>query len=1278
MTKRLTTYSHSPLVQPLRRLMLGVAAWCYLHAGLAQNFVTLPEQYFAFAGSSLPVYEAQLHPGHTLPGEIYSVVAEYPELQPVSQREARLLRQQPHPQREGQPAMTMAQGLMRGEAVVDVAFSPYVWKNGRWWRMKSFKLRTVSNRSPRNAAQTTAMRALQAAQQTERYAAHSVLASGRWVKIRVQDEGIYRLSNATLKRWGFSDPARVRLYGYGGRLLPEQFFFTGNDALIDDLCEVPLMRQGDNALFFAEGTLRWDAQGQHTRNTFSHYSYYFLTEGEAPAAMPQAATASGASQTVTTVPQQALIDRDETVWYGGGRDFYASDDLQGSGYTYKLPMAGAVADVVPTLDWDVSASSALSSVKVSLKAGSEDVSTVTISQLGENESAGGIRQNGLSLPMYQGKSEAAFTLSANGSARLNYLRLHFTQTLSTRYTTGSFTPGLKGSAQLRIADADAYTRLWQLGGAQQPVAEVPATLNGSTLVADVADAAARFVLVNLQGNYNEPELVGEVQNQDLHATGPTDYVIIVPASGKLTEQAERLAQAHREASGMRVLVVRADEVFNEFSSGTPDATAYRRFMKMLYDRAATDADRPRYLLLMGNCAWDNRMVTSDWRGANPDDYLLAYERNEHENYVGMRYSIGSLRSYVTDDYYGLLDDGEGISITTEKMDLGIGRLLCGTPDEAAWLVDVAIDYLHNNHTGAWKNTMYSVADVGDENLHIKDAQEVQNQVAASAPDAFMVHPLYLDAYDMQQTAQGNTYPAATQKLKTYMGQGALIFNYNGHGSPDRLSHRFLINKEEMAANRSQARPVWIFASCEITPYDQPVSDLGRNALYSTSGPAAAVICAARTVYASYNRAINKGFVKYAFASDAAGKPYTLGDALRLAKCELVGSTSQSSIGTDKTINKLKYALLGDPALTLRYPRKGIVVDSINGMPLQAGDFHYIKSGSVLRFSGYVQQEGAPGQPDASFNGQLTGTLFDAPHTVTCKGAGNTYADPVTYSDYSRSMFQGSVAVQQGRFTLECIVPQGVTLSGAKGLLSLYAVSDDATREYSGSDSRFCFWGITQPEEPDTLGPKVYVYLNTPDFVDGGITNTTPTFYASVEDDYGISMLSGSLGHDMELTLDGDNENTLLLNDYFTFESGSYRKGLVAYPLQELTEGKHTLNFRTWDVYDNPGTARLQFTVRAQGAPRFDVTVSQQAPRTSTRFITTFAAAEGQATQVTTEVFAAQGMRVWSATRTVIDATQVGIDWNLCDYGGNRLHKGVYFYRSRVNGKETDTHKLLIP
>ena len=79
---------------------------------------------------------------------------------------------------------------------------------------------------------------------------------------------------------------------------------------------------------------------------------------------------------------------------------------------------------------------------------------------------------------------------------------------------------------------------------------------------DVADAAARFVLVNLQGNYNEPELVGEVQNQDLHATGPTDYVIIVPASGKLTEQAERLAQAHREASGMRVLVVRADAVFN--------------------------------------------------------------------------------------------------------------------------------------------------------------------------------------------------------------------------------------------------------------------------------------------------------------------------------------------------------------------------------------------------------------------------------------------------------------------------------------------------------------------------------------------------------------------------------------------------------------------------------------------------------------------------------------------------------------------------------------------
>ena len=159
-------------------------------------------------------------------------------------------------------------------------------------------------------------------------------------------------------------------------------------------------------------------------------------------------------------------------------------------------------------------------------------------------------------------------------------------------------------------------------------------------------------------------LYREVSNQNLHATSATDMVIIIPASGKLYAQAERLAEAHRSVDGLRVQIVRADQIYNEFSSGTPDATAYRRFMKMLYDRAATDADMPRYLLLFGDGMWDNRMITADTRGLNPDDYLLCYES---EN------SLSHTSSFVMEDYFGLLDDGEGDNLMKNKIDLGIGR-----------------------------------------------------------------------------------------------------------------------------------------------------------------------------------------------------------------------------------------------------------------------------------------------------------------------------------------------------------------------------------------------------------------------------------------------------------------------------------------------------------------------------------------------------------------------------------------------------------------------------
>lgn len=1210
--------------------------------------------------------------GCLAPTDSVEVYMEYPELRRLTRSEAAALRRKGFKATE-EVRYDVTLGTARGNSVADVNFIPVVSRDGRWYAVEHYDLKVRVNGPRLSPAVRSVFINVDKAERSGRYAAHSVLATGRWVKIRVKDEGIYQLTTSELSKMGFKDPSRVKLYGYGGRLLPESFSFSGKDALIDDLREVPLYRRDGSLLFFAEGLVRYSETG-FQRNTFSSYSYYFLTEGDAPLSFPTLEAPSEVQTDVSQVKAYALNDEDQFVWYGGGRDFYNNTETRG-GATFKLTLPGHVSGP-ETVYYDVSAQTSVGSSTMTLKSagsgsGSVNISK-TITKTGEGETARGYRG---SFSTTLGDA-AQYTITTSRSGRLNYLYCAYTQTLSAAHTHHAFSPSANGAVTLRIADATAGTRLWRLADGQDNVAQVAGTLSGTTYTASTADGTSRFAIVDVTANYPSPETVGEIKNQDLHADSAYDYVIIIPASGKLQAQAERLAEAHKAQSGMRVKIVRADLLYNEFSSGTPDATAYRRYIKMLYDRAKTDADAPRYLLLMGDCTYDNRMITSEMKGASLDDYLLAYERNDQESYLNMGYSIGTLHSYVTDDYYGLLDDGEGNAIARDKIDLGIGRFLCHTEEKAKWLVDNTIDYLQGKHCGSWQNKVWAIADVGDNNLHMQDAQAVVRDLEAAAPTGVGVRRIFPDSYTRTQEAKGTTYPAATKKLKEAMQQGALIFNYNGHGSPDRLSHTFLLDKADTKNVSSTARPVWIFASCEITPYDQAVEDLGRNALFAPKGPAVAVVCAARSVYSNYNRSLNQGFVKYAFSRDSHGKRLTFGDAMRLTKEELLTGSS-NTIGTDPTINKLKYVLLGDPALTLRYPDAGVTIDSINGHAVTDGTLEALPVGGVVSFSGYVNADTAAGGADKSFHGSLTGLVMSPKETITCKGYGSS--TPLTYTDYTKTIYEGSVTVKDGRFKMEFMVPRGVKLSTDRALLNLYAVRADSASQLAGMSTAFCINGSAQTTVVDTLGPSIKLYIGSPDFPSGGRVPQGSTLYAAISDSSSVSIVSGNLGHDMELWFDNKAASLVAVNDYFAFNYDSYREGMLTYPLPTLTKGRHKLTLRVWDVFDNSSTASLEFEVTDAPSLDFDITaVPTITAGSSTNFITTFAHTYDTDRQVTTEVYDVAGMRIWHEEATLPAGSRyVSVGWNGCSYGGTPLTSGVYLYRSRIGGEHTPTKKIVV-
>ena len=748
-----------------------------------------------------------------------------------------------------------------------------------------------------------------------------------------------------------------------------------------------------------------------------------------------------------------------------------------------------------------------------------------------------------------------------------------------------------------------------------------------------------------------PEYVYRITNQNHHADPAADMVIIIPTSQKLLKQAQRLQALHEAQDSLRVTIVPADELFNEFSSGTPDANAYRRYLKMLYDRADTEADMPRYLLLLGDGAWDNRMVCSEWAGTSPDDYLLCYES---EN------SYSHTACYTCDDYFCMLDDGEGGNmLSSDKADVAVGRISAQSADEATIAVDKIESYVNNTEAGVWQNTACYMGDDGNENKHMQDADYAASLTEQLRPD-MLVKRIMWDAYTRTSSSTGNSYPDVTRLIRQQMQQGALIMNYSGHGRADAISHEYVLRLADYAAATSMRLPLWLTASCDIMPFDGKEDNIGETALFNSKGGAVAFYGTTRTVFQPRNRLMNLAFMRRVLSVDSDGLPMPIGEAVRLAKIDL--------ITTDPTENKLQYSLLGDPAMRLALPTAKAVIDSINGTSLTSGTTLTLKAGTTATVTGRVLTSG--GTTDATFSGIVTAVVRDASEQITCKLNDTSQAsEPFVYNDRPNTIFSGSDSVRQGRFTFTFVVPKDIAYSDNPALINLYAVNSQKTVKASGYSDRLVMNG-TENTISDNQGPSIYCYLNSTSFTNGGNVNTTPYFMAELADEDGINATGSGIGHDLELIIDGDMNKTYSLNDYFQYDFGTYTRGTVGYSIPALDYGQHRLLFRAWDVMNNSSTAELTFNVVKGQEPMFldlDCSPNPATEKTTFRMVHD---RTNSSLDVVLDVFDISGRHLWSHSETDVSSTgnTLTIDWDLTVDDGRRLQTGVYLYRLRIGSE----------
>jgi hypothetical protein len=775
-----------------------------------------------------------------------------------------------------------------------------------------------------------------------------------------------------------------------------------------------------------------------------------------------------------------------------------------------------------------------------------------------------------------------------------------------------------------------------------------------------------YLAVNTAANFPKPEIsksqqdLGLIDNQNLHAAGPCQMLIVT--NPLFMAAADSLAEFHRQQDQLSVLVASTEQIYNEFSSGIPDVGAIRNFARMIYKRSTDDQDKLRYLLLLGDGSYNNISAATG-----------------NSNFIPTYQSLSSLNastSYVSDDFFGFMDDDEGGSETMESftLDLGVGRLPVKTTEEAISLYRKIKNYNNSNNRKDWRNNILFVGDDEDGNLHMNQANSLADWVEDNYP-MFVIKKVLLDAYQQVATSTGARYPDVNRILGENIQKGILIYNYTGHGGENGLAAEHIFMQEDLEnLTNSDNLPLFVTATCEFSRFDDLTDNdgvllentsAGEISLLNPDGGSIGLFSTTRIVYSDRNHFLNTKFYEVVFQRDTNGNFLKLGDIIRMTK---------DSAGIDR--NKLNFIFLGDPALTLATPKFSVITDSLNGTPVYEL-LDTLKAFSHIRISGHLENESHLLMPE--YNGIIYPSVYDKDQVVTTLA--NDGGETMQFNTRENLIYKGKASVKEGRFTFDFMVPKDITYSYGTGKIVYYA--QDTVTDANGYFDSFTIGGTSTAAAADMEGPEISLYLNDEYFKNEGITNTDPVIYAKISDESGINTVGNGIGHDITGVIDGNVADPVVLNEYFEADLDDYTSGSLNYPMSDLTEGWHSLKLKVWDVFNNSSEAVIQFKVIPGDNIIMANAYNYPNPASDHTWFKFEHNMPGEELQVTISIFDMQGRNVAVLEEIITPAgfSSTPLEWDLRDSNGNTLQQGIYPYRIRIMNKDglyTECfHKLVV-
>ncbi|MEN8225004.1 MAG: type IX secretion system sortase PorU [Bacteroidota bacterium] len=1106
---------------------------------------------------------------------------------------------------------------------------------------------------------------------------NSVLATGKWYRFSTDETGIYRITYEELAEMGIAlsslDPRNIRIFGNGNGIVPEK----NSDERIDDLEENPIyihgeedgsFDQGDYILFYGQSSTKWNyvpfsgySIFLHENNPYTDLTYYFLNIGDIQGKRITSESNSGLTPTVyvNEFTDYAVHENDTVNILKTGREWYGEKYGEFTSYDYTFEFPNIVDDYQLSLSTNIAAHSTIQS-NFDYYCNDQHLIKAPISKIVLGTTVYAWTTTPDTVGFYSNADEVTIRVdydkpTSTSIGWMNYISLNarrkliFTEPCMSFRDHLSFGPGVIAGYELSGADEDII--IWDVTDPFAIIRKVGSFSGGIFNFIAPAEEIREFIAFDGSG-YKSVEFVEEVKNQNLHSYEPAEYIIL--AHPDFMTQAQRMLSLHQTIDEMNGLIVTPQQVYNEFSSGKLDPSGIRDFIRMLYEKADLSA-KPRYLLLLGDASYD-------YKDRLPDN----------TNFVPAYQSVESLKlgySFVTDDFYALLDDGEGVNAYGKSLEIGIGRFPVHTVEQAEQMVDKVETYLtmKPDVLRNWRNSVAFIADDEDQNLHFTQAEKLEYMIDTGYRQ-YNCPKIYLDAFPQLSSPSGHMYPEVNKAIYKLVQDGCFIVNYTGHGGETGWAHEGVLDIQTINQWTNWNRlPLFITATCEFSRYDDPsLISAGEYVFLNPRGGGIGLLTTSRLAWADPNFRLNKAVYKYMFRRPE-GKFYKIGDVVRLAK------THQNN-GT----NIKNFVLLGDPAMQLAYPEYWVETISVNDIAVSSHIHDTLNAMSEVVIHGMITD--CDGDTVTDFNGILYPLIFDKEISLSTLGNDNG-SMPHEFNVPGQKLAESKVSIENGLFTFTLFMPQNMITKVGFGKLSYYAYDTINLRDAHGY-SFVKVGGVNNDYTPDNEGPDLSLYMNNTDFVTGGFTDSEPVFLAYLFDEHGISFTGNGIGRDITLILDDDPESAVVLNSVFDPDMDNYHSGWLSYPLSGLEDGLHTLTLKAWDNMNNVSEKTIQFEVNVNGPVKLTRVYNYPNPFHDVTYFVFDHNKAGSNFDIELRIFNVNGQHVRTIRHfSAAEGLSISpIEWDGRDEGGRKLGNGIYIYRMYVTDKQgtqfVQTSKLI--